>query len=73
YPIHITIEYEDEHIIASFDDIEAFAYSDNEFEAVDLLCEEIIILYEDLKENEDSLGPLPQQWFSILQGFIRCN
>jgi len=73
YPIHISIEYEDGQVIASFDDIEAFAYSDNEFESVDLLCEEIITLYEDLKENEDNLGPLPRQWFSILQAFIQCN
>ncbi|MCK4762211.1 MAG: hypothetical protein KAW12_08440 [Candidatus Aminicenantes bacterium] len=75
YPLYITIEHEHEkgNVIASFDDVEAFAYSDNEFEAVDLLCREIIVLYEDLLENQENLGPLPQKWFSILQGFIRCN
>jgi hypothetical protein len=73
YPIYITIEYENGHVIASFDDIEAFAYSDNEFEAVDLLCSEIIALYDDLSENKENLGPLPQKWLSILQNFIQCN
>jgi len=73
YPVYITIEHEDNNVIASFDDIEAFAYSDNEFEAVDLLCNEIVTLYEDLTENKDNLGPLLQKWLSILQGFIRCN
>jgi hypothetical protein len=73
YPIYITIEFENGQVIASFDDIEAFAYSDNEFEAVDLLCREIVILYEDLAEDRENLGPLPQKRFSILQDFIRCN
>lgn len=73
YPIYITIEYENGHVIASFDDVEAFAYCDNEFEAVDLLCKEIITLYEDLMEDKENLGPLPQQWLSILQNFIQCN
>jgi len=73
FPVYITIEYEDNIVIASFDDIEAFAYSDNEFEAVDLLCSEIVTLYEDLVENKDNLGPLPLKWLSILQGFIRCS
>ncbi len=73
-PIYITIEHEDGHVIASFDDIEAFAYSDNEFEAVDQLCQEIVALYEDLSsEDEEELGPLPQKWLSILQDFIQCN
>jgi hypothetical protein len=72
-PIYITIEYDNGHVIASFDDIEAFAYSDNEFEAVDMLCEEIVILYRDLVENQENLGPLPRKWLSTLHNFIQCN
>jgi hypothetical protein len=72
-PIYITIEYENEHVIASFDDVEAFAYADNEFEAVDLLCREIIVLYDELMEDKENLGPLPKKWLSILEDFIRCN
>ena len=73
HPMYITIEYEDRQVIASLDDVEAFAYSDNEFEAINLLCQEIVFLYDDLNENKDQLGPLPQTWFSILQDFITCN
>ena len=73
YPVYITIEYENGQVIASFDDVEAFAYSDNEFEAVDLLCQEIITLYDDLSGDVENLGPLPRKWLSILQDFIRCN
>ena len=73
YPIYINIEYENQHVIASFDDVEAFAYADNEFEAVDLLCREIIVLYNELKEDKEKLGPLPRKWFSILDNFIKCN
>lgn len=73
YPIYITIEYENEHVIASFDDVEAFAYADNEFEAVDLLCQEIIVRYNELIEDKENLGPLPKKWPSILDNFIKCN
>ncbi|MFH1076090.1 MAG: hypothetical protein V1753_04510, partial [Pseudomonadota bacterium] len=48
YPIHITLEVEGEKVIASFEDIEAFAYADTESEAMELLCEEIAELYEEL-------------------------
>ena len=72
-PIYITIEYDNDQVIASFDDVEAFGYADNEFEAVDLLCKEIVILYEDLKKNKENLGVLPQKWLSILENFIQCN
>jgi hypothetical protein len=73
YPVYITVEYENGHVIASFDDIEAFAYADNEFEAIDMLCREIIVLYDELQEDQENLGPLPQQWLQILQNFIQCN
>jgi hypothetical protein len=72
-PIYVTIEYDGGNVIASFDDVEAFAYSDNEFEAVDLLCEEIVTLYEELVEDRKNLGPLPLKWLSILDNFIQCN
>lgn len=72
-PTYISTEYEDGNVIATFDDVEAFAYADNEFEAVDLLCKKIIILYEELLEDSGNLGPLPKKWLAILQNFIKCN
>ena len=41
-PIYISIEYEKDSVIAIFDDIEAFVYSDTEAEAIDQLGEEIV-------------------------------
>lgn len=69
-PIYITIEMEKDIIIASLDDIEAFAYADTEFEAVNRLCEEIINIYADLKKDRRKLGVLPQKWLRYLEEII---
>ena len=61
-PIYITIEKKD--------DVEAFAYADIEFEAINRLCEEIVTIYEDLKEDRDKLGALPQKWLQYLEEII---
>jgi hypothetical protein len=66
-PIYITLEKEKDIVIASLDDIEAFAYADTEFEAINLLCEEIVHLYEDLVEDRKNLGLLPQKWLQYLE------
>ncbi|MDI6792142.1 MAG: hypothetical protein QME81_04655 [bacterium] len=73
-PIYILIEFEGGTVIASLDDIEAFAYEDTEFEAIDRLCEEIVDLYEDLKsEKEENLGKLPKRWLAYLEEIIVCR
>jgi hypothetical protein len=41
------LEYDGDQVIACFDDIEAFSYADTEFEAIDMLCQEIVDLYDD--------------------------
>jgi hypothetical protein len=69
-PVYITIEIEDDAVIASLDDIEAFAYADTEFEAINLLCEEIINIYEDLRADRQNLGILPQKWLQYLEEVI---
>jgi len=70
-PVHITLEFEKDQVIASFEDIEAFSYADTESEAMDQLCEEIVQLYEDLQEG--SLGPLPEKWLQYLEEIIECR
>ena len=72
-PIHITIETEGDNVIASLDDIEAFAYADTEFEAINGLCEEIVALYEDLKKNREKLGTLPQKWLAYLDEAVTVH
>ena len=72
-PVFISLEFLENEIIASLDDIEAFAHADTEFEAIDLLCEEIIQVYEDLLEDRENLGILPQKWLQYLEGLIGCR
>ncbi|MFH1563220.1 MAG: hypothetical protein ABIF11_07395 [Nitrospirota bacterium] len=70
-PLYITLETdENDKVIASLDEIEAFAYADTEFEAINLLCEEIINLYEDLKDSSEDLGVLPRKWLQYLKEVI---
>ena len=72
-PIYITIEQEKNRIIASFDDIEAFAYADTEFEAINNLCQEIVNIYEDLREDKNNLGMLPKKWLEYLEEVIESK
>lgn len=72
-PIYITLEYEKGKVIAGFDDIEAFSYADTESEAVSQLCEEIIQIYEDLREDRENLGSLPAKWLGYLEEIIGCR
>ena len=69
-PVYVTIEMEKDVIIASFDDIEVFAYGDTEFEAINQLCEEIINIYEDLREDRENLGKFPKKWLAFLEEVI---
>ncbi len=72
-PIHIFIEFEKAAVIASLDDIEAFACADTEFEAINQLCNEIVLLYEDLKADKENLGGLPRKWLAYLEEIIACK
>jgi hypothetical protein len=72
-PIYITIETDEDTVIASLGDIEAFAYADTEFEAINGLCEEIVSLYEDLRENRNNLGILPEKWLGYLESVITIH
>ncbi|MFH1974956.1 MAG: hypothetical protein ABIJ52_05255 [Pseudomonadota bacterium] len=72
-PIYISIETDGNTVIASLDDIEAFAYADTEFEAVNDLCDEIVTLYEDLRANRDNLGILPKKWLGYLDSVITIH
>ena len=73
FPVHITLAFEKNKVIASFDDLEAFAYADTEFEAIDRLREEVVQLYEDLQEDRENLGPLPEKWLRYLEEIIECG
>ena len=72
-PIYVTLEFEEDKVIASFDDIEAFSYADTTSEAIDLLSSEIIQIFEDLMEDKKNLGSLPRKWLQYLEEIIECR
>ena len=72
-PVFITLEFAENEVIASLDDIEAFSHADTEFEAINQLCEEVVQLYEDLKADRENLGLLPQKWLQYLEEIIGCR
>jgi hypothetical protein len=72
-PIHLTLEFDEDKVIASFDDIEAFSYADTVSEAIDLLCVEIVQIFEDLIEDKGNLGALPRKWLEYLEEIIECR
>ncbi len=69
-PLLITLELDDGQVIASLDEIEAFAYADTEYEAIELLCVEIVELYEELVLDDQPVGPLPQKWRKFLKHLL---
>ncbi|TVQ96683.1 MAG: hypothetical protein EA399_15365 [Desulfovibrionales bacterium] len=72
-PLLITLEFDDGQVVASLDEIEAFAHAETEYEAIALLCAEIVHLYEELVLDDQPLGPLPQKWRHYLKGVIQCR
>ncbi|MEA3437373.1 MAG: hypothetical protein U9R43_12965 [Thermodesulfobacteriota bacterium] len=72
-PIYVTLEFEEDKVIASFDDIEAFSYADTTSEAIDSLSDEIIQIFEDLMEDKENLGSLPRKWLQYLEEIIECR
>jgi len=72
-PVYITLEAAEGEVIASFDDIEAFSHAETESEAMDLLCREIVQLFEDLNADANNLGPLPTKWLDYLREILECR
>ena len=66
-PISVVVEEYDEETVARFPEVEAFASAATEGEALTLLKQDIIELYDELlASDEDELGKLPRQWRRVL-------
>jgi len=73
-PISITITTEetDCDIVARFPEVEAYGYGTSESEAISMLKDDIISLYEDLNSTPDEqLGIAPLAWKRILNKKIK--
>lgn len=71
-PLQAEIEAYAEEVIAKIPELDVWATSDTESEAILLLKKEIRDLWTDLNEaDEASLGKLPRMWKRILSGHIQ--
>lgn len=70
-PISVVLEEYDDETVARFPEVEAFASAATEGEAIALLKQDIVELYEELlASDEDELGKLPRQWRRVLSQLI---
>jgi hypothetical protein len=73
-PIIVVIEEYDEETVARLPEVEAFGSAATEPEALALLKEDLVRLYEDLTATPDEqLGTLPLQWRAVLVRLIEKN
>jgi hypothetical protein len=72
-PIHIVVEeWPDNEFIAHWHDVEATGFGEGKAEAVEALQQDIIDLYEDLKDTDDKhLGKRPLKARKVLQAVIK--
>ena len=60
-PMAVSLIDDGEQIIAAAYDLDTFGYGDSDSEALDDLRRAVVDLYATLKDNSDSLGPLPKR------------
>lgn len=67
-PLFITIEEQDDLVVASNADLDVFGYGDTEAEALQDLRDVIVETYLDLKTEQGNLGPYMQ----TVWGYLDC-
>ncbi len=74
HPISIVIEEYPDETVARWPEVEAFGSGATEAEAIAILKQDIVLLFEYLvASSDDELGKLPQGWKRILQRIIETN
>ncbi len=74
HPINVVIEEYPDEIAARWPEVEAFGSGTTEAEAIAILKQDIVSLFEGLiASSDDELGKLPQGWKRILLRFIDTN
>ena len=66
----VTVEYEEDTVIASFYDLDLYGLGDEVSEAIDDLCATLIEYYEMLREDRNCLGPLARKHWQYLQTLV---
>ena len=74
HPINIVIEEYPDETVARWPEVEAFGSGATEAEAIAILKQDIVSLFEYLVAfSDDELGKLPQGWKRILLRIIETN
>lgn len=69
-PLFTTLENYADEVVARLPEFDLYASGENEAEALALLQQEIVDLYEDLRESKTELGGLPVSWLQDLGDYI---
>jgi hypothetical protein len=69
-PLYAALEDYGDEVVARLPEFDLYASGENEAEALALLQQEIVGLYEDLRESEGDLGGLPSSWLHDLSDYI---
>ncbi len=70
HALPVTVEYEEDTVIASFYDLDLYGLGDEVSEAIDDLCATLVEYYEMLLEDGECLGPLPHKHWQYLQTLV---
>ncbi len=68
-PVSVEIFEEDGEFIAKFEQLDLYGSGKTESLALNMLTDEIVTLYEELKP-EERLGPLPKKWLAVLEDIV---
>ncbi len=69
-PLFVTVEEQDDIVVASNVDLDTFGYGDTEAEALDDLRAVIVETYFDLKSDQANLGPHLQAIWNYLNRIV---
>jgi hypothetical protein len=73
-PINIDITYEGDEVKAELPEVELYAFSNNEIQAVNEITQDLIDLFNDLNEIPDyKLGQHPKRWKMYMKSIIKAN
>ena len=70
-PIPVSIEYEEDAVIASFYDVDVYGIGNEIQEAITDLCSQIVEVYELYLQNEHRLGSVPRREWKYLQTIVK--
>jgi hypothetical protein len=69
-PLLVTVENYADEVVARLPDFDIYASAENEADALALLRQDLVDLYEDLRQSEADLGGLPASWLRDLKDYI---